>query len=369
MRGLLLTLLALRLLRAAQAQQTYSRLPAQQVREVRAAQPLVGSYEGTLGSTYRIRLQLTTQDSALTGLYYYARNGRLLQVLGRVNPETGLITLTEKPVNDTTATGRFVARRQPDQSLTGTWYNAAGTVLLPFRLRRVAGLTAPTTAQARIQDKTYLQNFTVPLVSVPDAGVTARLRQEFSLEALAGENLTSLRAEAEEQRREGYTGGLQQLSYEVHCNRRGLLSLTVLREGIGNNVWYDWHTYNLDLNTGFVVDVADEIRPERMREFLALGQRKLTPVMADVVQGQGDFLSSEDQAGLRAEQFYLGGPQDYILEPTGLVLDHTAQYPMGNLVFRTLHGSFRVSFSWAELAPFLKADSPLRRLLPAAKAR
>jgi|GEM_PF-5669734 len=364
-RLLLLVLLSLALAPTARAQESYSRLPPTQLRELRAAQPLVGTYEGTLGGKYPIRLHLTTADSALAGQYYYQRNGRLLYVMGRVDPESGLVTLTEKPDNDTTATGRFVAHRQPDQSLAGTWYNAAGTVLLPFRLARVVSSAPPKADQARVLSQTYLRNFTVPLVSVPDAGVTARLRQELSLEALAGENLAALRQEQEEQRREGYHGGIQQLSYEVNCNRRGLLSLGTLREGVGASVWYDAHTYNLDLNTGFAVDVADEIRPEQMARFLALGQRKLRPVMESTVLGQSELLSEEDKAGLRAEQFFLGSAQEYSIQPTGLVFDHTVQYPMSNFLFRTLQGSFTVEFTYAELAPFLKPDSPLRRLAPA----
>jgi hypothetical protein len=367
LRGLLLVVLGLALAPAARAQE-YSRLPAPQLREVRAAQPLVGAYEGTLGSRYPIRLHLSTADSALTGQYYYQRNGRRLDLLGRVNPETGLITLTEKPENDTAATGRFVARPLPDQSLTGTWYNAAGTVLLPFRLTRVAGTAPPAADHARVQDKTYLHNFTVPVVTVPDAGVTAVLKQYFSLETLAGETLASLREQAEAQRTEGYAG-LQQLSYSVTCNRRGLLSLKVTREGIGSSVWYDGHTYNLDLNTGFAVDVADEIRPEQLARFLALGQRKLRPVLEDIVQGQRELLNEEDRVGLLAEQFSLGSVQEYTMHSTGLTFDHTAQYSMGNFLFRTLQGSFTVEFSWAELAPFLKPDSPLRRLLPAGNGR
>ncbi|RYU84318.1 hypothetical protein [Hymenobacter persicinus] len=347
---------------AAFGQQDPGQFRAAQLRELRQAQPLVGSYEGALGGRYPIRLQLSTRDSALTGQYYYCANGRLLDLTGRPTGEGGAVALRETAENDTVTTGRFVLRLQPDHSLTGTWYNAAGTVLLPFHLTRV-----PTTARvaaARVQTRTYLRTFEVPVVTVPDAGVRALLAHRFSLQSLMGEDLASLRAHAADQRESGVHYGSQELRYDVNCNERGLLSITVWEEGVGASIWHSYQSQAIDLNTGFAVDLADEIRPEQLSRFLALGQQKLRPVLEGIIAEQQELLQDEDREGLRAEQFSLASVREFKVAPNGLTFDHPTQYGMSNFLFRTLQGSFTGDFSWAELDAFLKPDSPLRRLMP-----
>ncbi len=59
----------------------------------------------------------------------------------------------------------------------------------------------------------------------------------------------------------------------------------------------------------------------------------------------------------------MGSTADYTVSATGLTFDHPVSYDgMSNLVWKVLTGNFRVEFSYAELARFLKPDSPLRRL-------
>ena len=323
---------------------------------------VVGSYTGVVGSSYRIWLQLSTQDSAVTGHYYYARNGRLLRLTGHVAP-SGELVLRESTNLDSATTGVFVGRRQPGGQLSGSWHNIAGTVHLPFQLTRVAGTAVPAVARARVSSKTYFHSFTLPLVSVPDAGVSKRLAAHFSLENILNETPVSLRAQLKEERESGMPSGAQDLSYHVAYNGHGLLSLTTLSEVRGANVWYEQQTHTLDLNTGFAVVLADELRPERVAAFLALGQQKLRKVTRAYVPTQQGFLQPYDVAGVLSQTFSLGSTDEYTVSATGLVFDHPVSYDgLSNFVFKVLTGNFQVAFSHAELARFLKPDSPLRRL-------
>lgn len=347
---------------AASAQAQTNGLSPVRRQEAQRAQPLVGSYEGTLAGKYRVRMQLSTRDSVLTGQYYYLRNGRLLRLTGDVDPG-GAVALRESAGPDTAATGGFGGRVQPDGKLVGSWRNAAGTVHLPFELARVVGTAPPAVARARVGAKTYFSNFTIPLVTVPDAGVSKRLAECFSLESLIGDTPTSLRATLDDEKESGVHSGTQTLRYEVGYNGRGLLCITTLSEGAGNSVWYEHRTQTLDLNTGFPVVLADEIRPEMVPAFLAQGQQKLQKITRQYVPTQDDFLHPEDVAGVLSQAFSFGSTEEYTVSASGLLFDHPVSYDgLSNFVWKVLTGNFQVAFSHAELARFLKPDSPLRRL-------
>ncbi|MBD2714504.1 hypothetical protein KBK19_05615 [Microvirga sp. STR05] len=330
-------------------------------------QRLAGTYEGTLGGKYRIRLQLSGSDSALTGQYYYLSKGQPLQLRGQLN-SSGLVLLRETVGADTVATGWFSGKLDAgpllaDQWLRGEWYNRSGTTLMPFQLQRMGGSARPTTAKARIGSKTYLMAFEGPVVTVPDASVTKLLAQCFSLESLIGQDLASLRAEQEEKRREGMHGGTERLDYAVNYNAHGLLSLTTQTTGTGASVWYDHRTQNIDLNTGFPVVLEDEIQPEKLAQFLALGQQKMQKITRAYVPEQDGFLSEEDEQGVLGQQFGLHSTQEYTVSAAGLAFDHPVSYDgLSNFVWKVLTGNFKVEFTHAELARFLKPDSPLRRL-------
>lgn len=199
---------------------------------------------------------------------------------------------------------------------------------------------------------------------MPDAGVSKLLSQWFSLESLSGETPASLRASLRDQQVEGVASGLQQLQYKVVYNQRGLLCITTLAEGSGASVWYDEHTQTIDLVTGFPLVVADELKPELIPTFLALGQQKLHHVTRAYVPTQEGFLKPDDVAGVLSQTFSFGSTAEYTLSATGLTCDHPISYDgMSNFVYKVLVGNFQVKFSQAELARFLKPDSPLRRCL------
>ncbi|QNH62953.1 hypothetical protein [Hymenobacter sediminicola] len=328
-------------------------------------QRLVGTYEGTLDGKYRIRLQLSGHDSVLTGQYYYLSKGQPLQLRGQLNG-SGIVLLRETVGADTVATGWFSGKLDiglllADQWLRGEWYNRSGTTLMPFQLQRMDGSARPTTAKARISSKTYLSSFQGPVVTVPDAGVTKLLAQCFSLENLIGQELASLRAEQAYKRQEGVSGGTEQLDYTVNYNARGLLSITTQTTGTGASVWYDHRTQNIDLNTGFPVVLEDEIQPERLAQFLALGQQKMQKITR--AYEQDEFLSEEDQQGVLGQQFGLNSTREFTISATGLAFDHPVSYDgLSNFVWKVLTGNFQVEFTHAELARFLKPESPLRRL-------
>jgi hypothetical protein len=111
------------------------------------------------------------------------------------------------------------------------------------------------------------------------------------------------------------------------------------------------------------VVLADEIRPELVPAFLALGQQKLQKITRQYVPTQDGFLQPEDVAGVLSQVFSFSSTTEYTVSASGLLFDHPVSYDsLSNFVLKVLKGSFRVAFSHAELARFLKPDSPLRRL-------
>lgn len=332
--------------------------------------PLVGSYEGTLNNKYRIRMQLSLADSVLTGQYYYQSQGKLLQLRGHLEPN-GSVVLRESFRTDTTATGWFAlgpGQFAYNEPLIGHWYNKSGTVLLPFQLTRVSGAAVPAVAKARVVAKTYFKSYQIPIATVPDAGVTKVLASWFSLENLANESVQSLQDQLREEREEQLHYGLQDLRYEVGYNARSLLSITTSREGVGASIWHDYQTQTIDLATGFPVQVLDELQPELLPKFYALGQRKLRARVEEYLKEQEygskeSLLDENDAQGLRGLRFGEITLREFTIEPGGLQFDHPASYDgLSNFIFKMMQGSFTVTFTHAELARFLKPDSVLRRL-------
>ncbi|WP_426493145.1 hypothetical protein [Hymenobacter sp. 102] len=343
---------------AAWAQDTWANLRAEQVARLQA---LTGTYEGQIGGKYAIQLQLGSgeADTLLTGRYYYLSKGQPLELRGFTRPSvpTQALELRENPSAAAEATGWFTIGlgQANEPEVMGQWFNASGTKLLPVKLRRVGGAVRPTGLVAHITPKTYLQAFRVPVVTVPDAGVTRLLTHWFSLQNLINDDVAGLRQQLAEH------SGTQSTDYSVNYNARGLLSLTAETEGLGASVWYDSKTYNLDLVTGFPIVLAAELKPELLPQFLALGQRKLAVKTKEYEQD--DFLSAEDNAGVLSQEFSLRSTTEYTIGTDGLVFDHPVSYDgLSNLVWKVLTGSFLVTFTHAELKPFLKSNSPLRRL-------
>ncbi|MFD2787828.1 hypothetical protein [Hymenobacter rubripertinctus] len=344
---------------AARAQDTWTDLRAEQVAKLRA---MTGAYEGQLAGKYPVRLLLSPgpADTLVTGMYYYLSKGQPLNLTGFTRPSvpTQRLELRETVPTAADATGWFTLGLSFQQELLGSWYNASGTTLLPVSLRRVGGAARPAALVAHITPKTYLNSFRVPVITMPDASVTRLLAHWFSLRNLTGDDVPDLRGLLAEH------SGIQAADYTTNYNARGLLSLTVLTEGLGASVWYDAKTHNLDLITGFPILLADELKPELLPQFLALGQEKLAERNNDCVANQAGFLSDEDKVGVLGQEFSLSSTQEYTMGPTGLVLDHPVSYDgLSNFVFKVLQGSFPITFTYAELKPFLRSNSPLRRLL------
>lgn len=358
--GVLLAVLGYCPLAQAQGTDTWSQLRTEQIAKLQA---MTGTYEGQIGGKYAIRLQLNPgpADTVVTGTYYYLSKGQPLVLSGftRASIPTQALELRENTPTDAAATGWFTIglSNANEPQLLGQWYNASGTTLLPVKLWRIGGAARPSGLVAHVTPKTYLKSFRVPVVTVPDAGVTRLLAHWFSLQNLTNDDVTSLRQQLAEH------GGTQRADYSVSYNARGLLSLTAEIQGTGASVWYESKTYNLDLVTGFSIVLSDELKPELLPQFLALGQQKLA-VKAKEYE-QDDFLSAEDKAGVLSQEFALGGTEEYTLGAGGLVFDHRVSYAgLSNFVWKVLQGSFPVTFTYAELRPFLKPNSPLQRLLP-----
>jgi hypothetical protein len=351
------------------AQEVWAQVRAEHIAKL---QGMMGTYEGELNGKYPIRLVLRPgdTDSSVVGTYYYLSKGKPLELRGYIQPNlsTPSVELRELAPTDTVPTGWFSIGLGYEPEVLGHWYNKSGTTLLPLRMRRINGAAQPAVSSARVTAKTYLKRYTVPVATVPNAAVTTMLAHWFSLESLTGQDLASLRQDLKVQEEEHLHGGLQDLTSEVGYNAYGLLSITATQEGVGANVWYMYHTQTIDLATGFPVNVLDELQPELLPQFFALGQRKLNARVREYLKEQEygskeSLLTEDDAKGLRGQRFDENSLQEFTVKPGSLEFDHPARYDgLSNFIFKLLQGSFQVKFTTAELKPFLKPNSPLQRL-------
>lgn len=260
-------------------------------------------------------------------------------------------------------------------------------LLLPSAAWAQSGLTEPTAApavtKARVGRKVYLKYYAVPVVTVPDAGVTARMARYFSLRNLAGNTEAGLAADLR-RHPDPWSGvpELLQLRYTVNYNDRGLLSITSVRESENLQMLGTRQTYNLDLNTGFRLRMADELQPERLPELLALGEQKLRLIIQTYL---ADWPENKprpvEEPGLLRLHFTPAALGEYRLTARGLLFDaandeswQTAAAPKDSArvgefyvdPLPSMRGKLNVTFTYDELAPCLKPASPLRRLLSSA---
>ncbi|QNH62954.1 hypothetical protein [Hymenobacter sediminicola] len=366
-----------------------------QVPEVTAPRPSVaavlGDYEGTMAGKYAFRLSITAQqpDSQLVGMYYYLSQHKPIELQGFVAP-TGEIWLrefagqssgeelerppgNEAPTPSRQPSARFMVRRSPDGSLAGTWQEANSERSLPVQLTRYPSPNlarqTPTGLQAHVGQQVYFEEFTVPVFTVPNPGVTRRLHEIFGVEQLTEMTLAELQEEHQQHQAAEYAQGFAGVDAEVTHNSQGLLSVNLHSEYTGANVNHSYRTVVVDLHTG--EQLTDEINPARQPQFLAACEQKLQAKLATYIREEyGQMMAGippeedENLAGLRSQHISLQNqPDDMSIEAGKVLFHYPVQYEaMSNLMFKQFQSQFWLDFSFAELQPFLRPSSPLRRL-------
>ncbi|MCC3157652.1 hypothetical protein LJ737_10405 [Hymenobacter sp. 15J16-1T3B] len=332
-------------------------------------------YAGTVGEyAVWLRLRPVAGDTAWTGSYYYLRRGGELQLRGR-RTTAGTWLLRESVAaagakTPAASTGLFSLRPAANGTLQGSWQDAQGRRRLPVTLRRYQAADDVPPLAARISYRTELGEFKVPVVTVPDAAVTKLLSNWFTLEYVTG-GLT--RAELQQVRaehRRGDSGGYDGPSnYTVTYNGFGLLSLNWYDEMVGANITGRVQYATLDLRTGRGLSLTDEIRPELLPRFIAACdsslQRQIRDYLPDFSQRFSGEDMGEDLAGLRQQHVTQGkaAEADLILLEDAVALTYSVEYEgMSHFMFKNWNGAFAPTLTLAELQPYLKPGSPLRRL-------
>ncbi|RSK45985.1 hypothetical protein [Hymenobacter perfusus] len=339
----------------------------------------LGDYEGTLGGKYPFRLAINFQNdkAELTGIYYYLSQQKPIRLWGFRAPD-GEIWLREMDPEhpDTVAAGwgqrgkamqpfaYFRLRPGGQGGLMGSWQAAKSGRQLPAQLRPYQNRTP--VQKANVSEQTYFGEFTAPQFTVPDMKVTQDLYWLSDIETLSEQSLEEL----EEEHRNHAAGSYQGyggIDSRVTYNNRGLLSVALRDEYTAANVNSRFWSVVVDLRTGETLE-TDEIDPARKAAFLAACNAKLQQQITaylDPTTSDNEEQDSVDVAGLQSQRIGPDNPPDDMLIEDGKIsFNHDVQYDdMSNFTRKIYAQQFRVEFTFAEMARFLKPRSPLRRLL------
>ncbi|TGE10071.1 hypothetical protein [Hymenobacter fodinae] len=339
--------------------------------------PVLGSYEGSIAGKYPFRLAITSQlnKTEVVGIYYYLKQQKPIRLWGTLAPN-GEIWLREVDPErpDTVAAGwgpggkarhpfaYFRLRQQPQGGLAGTWQAAKSDKQLLAQLTpyHVSG----PVQKAHVSERTYFGEFTAPEFTVSDMDITEKLYWLFYIEDLSEQTLEELQEE-HRNHKSGEFQGYGGVSSEVTYNDRGLLSVSLRDEYTAANVNSRFWTKVVDLRTGEGL-YENEIDPAKRNAFLAACEAQLQQQLREYIRDSTSDFDSTDIAGLRSQHIGPGNPPDEMqIEANGRIsFNHSVEYDMMSNFMRKMYAEqFRVSFTFAEMARYLKPNSPLRRLL------
>jgi hypothetical protein len=338
---------------------------------------VLGSYEGSIAGKYPFRLAITSQlnKTEVVGIYYYLKQRKPIRLWGILAPD-GEIWLREidpeRPDTVATGWGPGGKSRHPfayfrlshyKGSLIGTWQAAKSDKQLPAQLTPYR--SSGPVQKAHVSERTYFEEFTAPEFTVSDMNITEKLYGLFDIEDLSEQTLEELQEEHRNHQKGGFQG-YGGVSSDVTYNDRGLLSVSLSDEYTAANVNSRFWTKVVDLRTGQTLN-ENELDPAKEKAFLAACEAQLQKQINEYLDpAEVSELDSVDVAGLRSQHI---GPEkwpgDMRIEKNGTIsFNHSVEYDMMSNFMRKMYGEqFRMAFTHAELAPYLKPNSPLRRLL------
>jgi hypothetical protein len=337
--------------------------------------PVLGSYEGAIDGKYPFRLAITNQlnKTEVVGIYYYLKQQKPIRLWGLLAPD-GEIWLREMDPErpDTVAAGwgpggksrhpfaYFRLRPVPQGGLAGTWQAAKSDKLLPTQLTPYQ-FRGPV-QKAYVSERTYFEEFTAPEFIVADMSVTEKLYGLFDIETLSEQTLEELQDEHRNHEKESFQG-YGGISSEVTYNDRGLLSVALSDEYTAANVNHRLWSVVVDLRTGETL-TESEIAPAKQQAFLAACEAQLQQQISEYISNAGEELDSTDVAGLRSQHIGAeNSPSEMQIGKNEVSFNHSVEYDMmSNFTRKMYYEQFRVAFTFAEIARYLKPNSPLRRL-------
>jgi hypothetical protein len=350
-------------------------LPAAPPRPAAELAALMGLYEGTVGAGYAVRLALgdVMNDTLMVGQYYYLSEGRMLELRGHQQADTLTLrvhcygygrTYNLEASHPVTAVLRLAPTA--GAGLAGTWQTVHGS-RRRVQLRRLRNSPAGA-AMAQVGFRTEFGEFKVPVLTVPDLAVSRVLRQQLTADDLLGISpfyLAQLHATHQRGAPGDYRGPR---NYRIPHNANGLLSFSFQDEFYsqtpGARVTRRTRYHTFDLHTGFALRISNELRPTRRAAFMALCDSLLRRQLWDYLRTHPG-LAAADRTGLlnqTVNEYSLAGPQ-LSLDAGRVRLPYQVQYDgMSHTLFNAYEGAFVIELPVAWLLPFVRPDSPLRRL-------
>jgi len=313
---------------------------------------LAAYYEGTLNGKLPIHVYFftSTSNALFFGSYYYRRPAGELSLEGYLAAGDSLRLVEQATPSGAPTTGEFRLLPYSDGSLRGTWQDGPGLKRhLPVLLRPVAGPGPAICTPARL---TQSPKRTLPTIKTGSAPRDAQLKA-----LLAGE----LAALAGDPGSQACT-----VTYFGH----NLLSVQLSSETVGRNVDRAVSEQTVDLCTGSLLDIRQEVDERRRTAFGLEADRRLQQQLEAYIELHGPhssepFLTDDDVAGLRRQEFSQLAGEPSIVEGE-VVLPYTVQYSsLTGFLSKDLNGRFGPRFTFSDLQAFLRPTSPLRRLVPA----
>ena len=152
---------------------------------------------------------------------------------------------------------------------------------------------------------------------------------------------------------------LDSLDYKVNFLGKGLLDITLMMEGSG--------AYPDGQSKTLVIDLVSGDRLFLPSEFANLGgllrkidAKRQTEIAAAKKEAQQEGVGSEHfDSWLKRTKWSASTLEEFSISADGLTFLYDYGFPR---VARALEPEGRFSFTWAEIDPYLKSDSKLKRL-------
>jgi hypothetical protein len=161
---------------------------------------------------------------------------------------------------------------------------------------------------------------------------------------------------------------LTEMSYTVNYNKNGVLDISLTQEGVG--AYPDGETVVLiiDLKTGKQVKFADVFESGSSAKLAERVDRKLSEEKKEIVEGikkDKTSYSNDDERNSSIEmveqlKFTSEDFDEFSVSDKGVTIIYDAGFPH---VVQALQPDGRYFFTWAEIKPFIKADSLLARFI------
>jgi hypothetical protein len=183
-----------------------------------------------------------------------------------------------------------------------------------------------------------------PVFSGLPPAVLKKLRATLALKNIFGSTLTDYRQGT----------WLEEFSYEVHFNQRGILDIAYTQSGVGPYPDQQTKHFVIDLKTGRPIKASEVFIPSQSERLAALIDSKLQAEIRQVLSETGEEgKSAYEGKNLRFETKDL---ENLSVGPKGVTFLYNAGFPH---VIQALEPDGQYLMSFEELKPFLRAEGQL----------